>query len=358
MAIGERIKQARLIGRLSLRDLAERTDLSAQAISKYERGMDIPSSGSLLRLAKALHVNIEFFLRPQRVEKITPSYRTHGAMPRKEESALIAKIQSWLDKYLEVDGLRPSKHTGFAYPQGFPCKVRSWSEVERAAEALRKAWQLGLDPIENLTELLEDKGVKVGRMDTCDTFDACTFWASADGEVPVIITKSDLPGDRQRFSLAHELGHLMIKPTQGLDEEQVMHRFAAAFLVPEQAAKFELSLSRRFLDLYELHLLKHKYGISMRAWIYRAKDLEILSESKASILLKQFRNNGWNIKEPGDPYPAEYPQRFELLVMQSLAEDIISEKRAAELLGKPLKQFWSEVAKEHGGLSVDVRYGQ
>ncbi|HEY2738899.1 MAG TPA: XRE family transcriptional regulator [Thermoanaerobaculia bacterium] len=358
MSIGARIQQARKIRGFSLRDVGEQANLSAQAISKYERGLDIPGSASLLRLSRALDLPVEFFVRPQRVLAIEPDYRKRSTLPKKQEEALQARILGWLDRYLEIEEIRFRDSGEPAFPAGFPKSVETLEAVEQAALALRDAWQLGRDPIESLTELLEDKGIRVGLVEAEQRFDACTFRAEVDGRfLPVIVARQDLPGDRQRFSLAHELGHLMLEPSGKLGAEQAANRFAASFLVPASAARFELGDHRRSLDLYELHLLKHKYGLSMQGWLYRARDLGILDESRAASLFRWFRSEGWHRTEPGDPYPPEKPTRFEKLVMQALAEDLISETRAAEILGKPLRQFLSEVSKEHDGLPADLHHG-
>lgn len=358
MVIGSRIQQARKMRGMSLREAGERAGLSAQAISKYERGLDVPTSGSLLRLSRALELPVEFFVRPRRILEIRPDYRKRSTLPQKQQEILEACILDWLDRYLEIEEILAGESTEFAFPAGFPRLVSSPDDVEWAALDLRAAWRLGWAPIENLTELLEDRGVRVGLVDAEDRFDACTFSAEVDGRaIPVIVSRRDLPGDRQRFSLAHELGHLVLRPVDGLDPEAAANRFAGAFLIPEPAARFELGKRRSTLDLYELHLLKHKYGLSMQGWIYRARDLGILSDLRAASLFRHFRMNGWRRQEPGDPHSPEHPTRFERLIMQALAEDLVSEARAAELLGKPLRQFLSEVSREHDGLPVALRDG-
>ena len=343
---------------LSLRDLGERAELSAQAISKYERGLDIPGSGSLLRLSRALEVPVEFFVRPQRVVEIRPEYRKRSSLSQKDQEALKASILDWLDRYLEAEEIRGLPGLEFELPAGFPQDVAALPEIERATLDLPDAWKLGWDPIENLTELLEDREVRVGVFAAEPRFDACTFVAEVDGKaLPVIASRQGVPGDRQRFSLAHELGHLMIRASGDLDVEAAMNRFAGAFLVPESAARFELGGVRRSLDVHELHLLKHKYGLSMQGWIYRARDLGLLPETRAASLFRTFRIQGWHRREPGDALPAERPSRFERLVLQALAEDLLSETRAAELLGKPLRRFLSEISEEHDGLPVALRNG-
>jgi Zn-dependent peptidase ImmA (M78 family)/DNA-binding XRE family transcriptional regulator len=352
MMIGERIKIARRTAGLSQRALAEAVGVSAMAISKYERELDVPSSDVLLHLAQALNVKTEYFLRPVTVTVTAPSYRRRTSLPRKQEYAIMGQIQEWLERYLDVESFFNGP-PDFDLPADLGRRVASLDEVEHLALKLRQGWNLGLTSIESLVEVLEDRGIKVGLVGGHEDFDALTLWT--DDHIPVIVVKRDLPGDRQRFNLAHELGHLILEPVEDVNVEDAAYRFAGAFLVPEPVARFELGEHRQTLDLHELHLLKHKYGLSMPAWIYRAKDLGILSESAATRLFKQFRQQGWRRREPGDQIPPEEPGRLKRLVIRALAEDMISQSRAAELLRMPLAQFWREEAKQHDGFPATVR---
>jgi hypothetical protein len=97
----------------------------------------------------------------------------------------------------------------------------------------------------------------------------------------------------------------------------------------------------------ELYLLKQKYGLSMQAWIFRAKDLVIISPQATERLFQQFRANNWQRQEPGKPYPSENPLRMERLIYRALVEDLFSRSRAQELLGKPLQQRWVEEALQN-----------
>lgn len=342
MMLGERIKQARVASGMSTRTLAERVGISAQAISKYERNMDIPSSGVLIRLSKALGVRVEYFFRDRIINLSAVSYRKRASLPRKEEKAILGSMKEWLERYLDVEDLFPnSQGCSFQVPLGIDTHVKKLEDVETVAEELREAWDLGLDPVVNLMELFEDKGIKVYLVDASKDFDACTF--ATDNGALVMAIKNGLSGDRQRFNLAHELAHNILKTDDDIDVEKAAHRFAGAFLVPRAVAYRELGQKRSNLDEYELLLLKHKYGLSMQAWIYRAKDLGIISESVATRLFRYFRSRGWHIKEPGKQLPAETPERIERLVMRAVAEDMVSFSRAAELLGKPLLQFRQDV---------------
>lgn len=334
MSMGQRIKQARKASQLSQRGLANKVQISAMAISKYERDMDIPSSAVLLRLAQSLGISIDFFFRPTAPDVQLQAYRKHTSLRVKDQEAIQTRIQEWLERYLEVESFFVHEELRPNLPQ---IAVSSPEDLESAAEELRGTWDLGLDPIENLSQLLEDQGIKVGLIEGFDHFDACTFMTNG---IPIIVVKADLPGDRQRFNLGHELGHLVLDIDENLDVERSAHRFVGAFLAPAPAVRYELGAKRTTLDMNELYLLKHKYGLSMQAWIFRARDLGIISPSAAKNLFQQFRINGWHRIEPGAEYPPEVPVRMERLIYRSLVEDLVSRSKAQELLGRPLQNSW------------------
>ncbi len=349
MSIGERIKSARIMAQMSQRDLANAAEVSPMAISKYERGMDIPGSAVLIRLAKALGIKIEYFFRPTTVTLSPPPTRWRELLPYEQTTSILEQVQEWLERYLDVESLLGKESTPKLPSERH---VETWDDVEDAALDLRKQWHSGLDPIEGLVETCEDHGIKVGLIDGHISFDALTLWTN--NHIPVIVLRRDMPGDRQRFCLARELGHLILDTAVHIDPEKAAHRFAGALLAPQSTVEFELGSKRQAISLYELHLLKHKYGLSMQAWIERARDLRILSEKDATQLLKLFHQRNWHLEEPGDALPPEEPQRFTRLVMHAFCEGIISQARAAELLGVPLSQFIGGEVEQHGGLPIEM----
>lgn len=337
-----RIKQARKRRGWSMRELAEKAGLSATAISKFERGLTNPTSTTLIKLSDALDYSLDFFLRPIIVKEITPAFRKRSRLPKKAQEKVIEDIRDWLERYLIAEELAPSEGAlRFEFPRGFPRTASNFNEVEKAANDLRSVWDIGSDPLESVTHLLEDKGIKVGEIGADEGFDGCMFQATNDGTIPVIVTRKGIPGDRQRFNLAHELGHLVLNvkedPSIGFLEEKACHRFAAAFLAPADTLKADLGSHRNKLSVEELSLLKRKYGLSIAALLYRAKDLDIISEATAKSKWILFSRMGWNKKEPGSQLPPEKRMRFRLLVEQALAEEIITKKRAAELYRKKLR---------------------
>jgi len=339
MSLGERIKLARRRAGLSQRDLASRVSVTAAAISKYELGKDVPSSGVLLRLAKALGVRVAFFFQQPSVVLTPALYREHSRLRQKDRNAALASVQECVERYLAVEELLG----GIVHADLPEAKHRpsSLDDVERVAAELRERWALGEDPIENVTELFEEKGIKVVLLPAYRKFDALTVWAN--GATPVIAVNRNLPGDRQRFNLCHELGHLVLAPSKKVDEEHAAHRFAGAFLVPDVAARAALGAKRSTIAFQELQLLKQRFGLSMQAWVYRAKDLGIITDSLAARIFRTFSSRGWRNTEPGTPCPSERPQRMQRMVLHALAEDIIGDSRAAELLGESLAEFRQHV---------------
>lgn len=342
--LGDRIKQARIAAGLSLRGLAETSDnyISAQVIQKYEQGITNPGSDVLIKLAKALGVKVEYFFRPAAVQVSLscPIYRKRASVPKKYLESIHAKVKDKVEKYLEIEALFPEdRFNKISISKLRHRNIHKSSDIEKLADDLRKEWSLGNDPIENMTDIVEDRGAMVIPLEASKEFDGLSCWANDN--IPVIVVKKGLMGDRQRSDLAHELGHLIMK-VSSVNEEKAAKRFSGAFLAPADAVYRELGKKRNNLDLSELVLLKKKYGMSMQQWIYRAKNLDIISESRAIEWFKLFRIKKWYKDEPVN-VEVEEPQRFKLLVIQAVAEGIISPIRAAEFLDIPYDKFRKDV---------------
>lgn len=337
--IGERIKQARAAAGLSLRDLAEQAGISAMAISKYERDENTPSSDVLLALGKALGVRVEYFFRQAEVKLEQVDYRHLPDMPEKEKGKIEAFVRDQVERWVDLEVFVPTPWSApFQIPENLPRHIDHYDEIEEVAVSVRKAWNLGLNPVPDLTDTLESHGIIVFAA-TLDADQQCDGLAAKANDKPVIVVNKDRPGDRQRFTLAHELGHLVLKGrlANGLHVETACNRFAGAFLVPKEMVFKALGQRRTWLEPQELALLKAEYGLSMGGWTYRARDLGILPQIHMRSLWNLFREHGWEKKEPDPQYQPEETRLFKQLVYRALAEDLIGESKAAELLGLSLK---------------------
>ena len=107
--------------------------------------------------------------------------------------------------------------------------------------------------------------------------------------------------------------------------------------MPRAVLLREVGATRHAISPRELFQLKHVLGISAQAIAYRCKDLGIINQRTLSSIFKLFNAKGWRTSEPL-PLPGERPSRFERLCIRALAEDVISEAKASELLQKTARE--------------------
>lgn len=343
--LGNRIKRARKAIGLSLRDLASQVALSHAAIKKYEDNEVTPSSDILIKLSKALHVKVEYFFRPECFTLENLQYRKHADMPEKQLEILRAKMLNQIERRVELESLFPSPPI-----QKFSLgerKITTYECIEKVATEVRTQWNLGLEPLPNLIDIFEEHGIKVFEIDNrqYSGFDGLSANVK---DIPIIVIGTQWAGDRQRFTLAHELAHLVLNGfcLSSLDEEKCCNRFAGAFLLPKEALVTILGEHRNYIEPRELSLLKQEFGISMLGILHRAKDIRIISNSLFIELRKEFNERGWSKNEPGEQYPREVTHIFEQMVFHALAEEYIGESKAAELMNMQLELFRSLRAME------------
>jgi Zn-dependent peptidase ImmA (M78 family) len=338
--IGDRLKLARSAAGLSLRELEDRLGglVSAQAIGKYERNEMMPGSEVLIALARALSVSEDYLLRSDGVELVAVEFRKHKLDKAKDRARVESLVLGAVERYVEVEDLL-AVESDWGQPKGFPRTVAKPGAAEDAADLLRKAWDLGVDPIPRLSEFLEEKAIKIVSVPLPERVSGVNARVSrADGEhVQVIVINSDHDGERQRFTLSHELGHLVLR-AKGDDIETCCNRFAGAFLVPADALRRELGEHRKQISLAELFFLKAHFGVSLQALAYRAADLGIIGESLKRQLFIEFGRRGWRKAEP-NPLPKEQPGRFRRLCLRAYSEDVVSASKAAEWLGLNVREL-------------------
>lgn len=343
--LGERIHQARMAAGLTLEALGQSLGVTKAAVQKYEKGKTVPDSGKLLMIAKACGVRTEYFFRESKVALSNVEFRKHRAFGAKRTEAAKLRVAEQVEKRVALLSAFPqSPIPRFDVPEVVPERVSELDALEQVAEAVRDHWALGLNPIGDLTDALESLGLLVLTLDEAhEAFSGMTAWAEVGEGIryPVIVSSSRWPGDRQRFTLAHELGHILLEGRlgEGVDEEKACNRFAGAFLAPRSAVLKELGATRHRLEPQELKHLKLEYGLSMRGWVMRAEQCGVIDDSQFRSLMKLFSARGWNRAEPGSQLPAEAPQVFEQLIYRALAEGLLSEAKAAELMGMPRLLF-------------------
>lgn len=338
--IGKRLKQARDALGLSLRGLeaAIQNQVSAQAIGKYERDEMMPSSTVLLALAKALNVSPEYLLSSREIELAGVDFRKAPQVGAKEERAVQAIVLDKVERYLEVEELLPNVYQAWSAPIRSEFTVNSIDEAEKAAETLRLIWELGIDPIPLMAELLEEKGIKVIAIDLPEDVSGSKAFVRrvSQDDMPVMVVNVNHNGERQRFTLAHELAHLVLRcPSMNdMDQEKAADRFAGAFLMAKEMMYRLLGTNRTSISLGELAELKKIFKVSIAALAVRCGQLGVLTKAAYYRLWGEIKALGWNTSKSNEPnkFEPEKPQRMERLSLWAIAEGMISKSKAAELL--------------------------
>ena len=204
-----------------------------------------------------------------------------------------------------------------------------------------------------MTGLLETHGIKVIAADLPERFDglACGVEAhrGTESAMSTLSSSHATPRWNEGVSpLAHELAHRVVRDigNPNIKLEKAMQRFAGAFLVPAEHLREEAGSQRGGASrIVELMRLKRFYGISASAMLIRLRDVGILPASAVEYAFRTFARS-WRKSEPepiGDEQGWERPARFERLVWQALAEELIAPIRAAQLLGRAVADVEREI---------------
>ncbi|WP_298144067.1 XRE family transcriptional regulator [Flavobacterium sp.] len=333
--VSQKIKNARALKGLSQQELADMIGVSKQMISKYEKGESIPSSSNLLKLGKSLKVKIDYFFKPSKIELGVLNFRKKSSFSNKKQKSLEQLIKLNLENYLEIESLLQIDYSFKNFIKNE--KVTSIEDIEKIVLTLRNVWEIGLDPIHNIIQLLEDNEIKVIELfDVDDNFDGLATFVN--DKFPVIVVNGNFPVERKRFTLLHELGHLLLNiPECNLkDEENYCNKFASEFLFPKKLVIKEFGVKRDLISLNELIEVQRKYGMSIQAIIYRLVDAGIFTENRKIDFYKKINFNPSLKREvnlPRFPTP-EKSNRFEQLVYRALSQEIISISKASSLLNQ------------------------
>ncbi|MFC3859526.1 helix-turn-helix domain-containing protein [Deinococcus antarcticus] len=330
----QQLRTLRLSRGYSLDELAARMGgmVSKQMLSKYEKDLSRPSPPVEQMIAQVLGVKVRNLYESSPFDLEFIAYRKLSGLSKGKQEELQAQLSEELIKRLEVQR-RLGLHCEFKF---VPHSVKRQEDVERAAETLREEWQLGQEPIENLIDVLERKGVHVLALDAApEKFHGLSAVARSHGDFcgAMIAYRTLDAGERQRSTVAHELGHLKLSVPEHaeMDEEKAVQAFASAFLMPRQLMYEALGRKRSNIHLTELLQWKAFFGCSMQAIIYRARTLDIISDPYFRDWMIGISREGWRKKEPR-ALPAEQPTYWAQLVQRAVAERAITAETANQYL--------------------------
>lgn len=279
---------------LTQTELAQKLGISQSMLSKVEAGVKVPSDGLLQRLVSALEYPEGFFFQTDTVygpglnEFFHRRRQDVGVKALARIHAQINIIRMHISRLMKSVEI-PEQKIRLVDLEDFH------GRPQEVARAVRAAWQLPRGPIANVVKTIEDAGGIIVRCPFgTQRVDAITRWVP--GLPPLFFVNEGLPTDRERLTLCHELGHLILHDVPSGNMEAEANRFAAEFLMP--APDILPHLDRVTLD--RLAALKPHWRVSMAALLYRATELKKISTKAAQVVWAQMSLNGFKRREPAE----------------------------------------------------------
>lgn len=287
-------------------ELADKLKMSQGNLSRMEMG-ELPVSDNMLpQVSKLLSFPESFFYQQGEIYPSLLTYRKRDRVAQK----LLVPIEAKTNIYrLNIQSLlRAMKFSKADFPA---LDLKKYEEVEAVAKQLRKYWEIPKGPVENLSGVLENQKIILVSFDFgTERVDGRTLLT--EDRHPIIFTNTSMLGDRQRFTLAYEIGHLVMHlqnpPAFKRDISHEANMFAAAFLMPAKEIKDDFDDN---ITIPKLAELKKKWKVSMQALLYRASDLGLLTDNQKRYLLQQF--NVLNIRRR-EPVELDIPKESPVLL--------------------------------------------
>ena len=352
-----RLQNARKVSGMSQAELASKMSelqsvcpamykgVSSTAIEKYENGVMVPDNDIIMvTIAKALNTNVANLRRPFRVTIGEFDFRKKSKLGKKAVERIKIMARQRIEKYVEVERLLNEE---------IGCKVdfchlvvRNRNDARAIAYKLRQEWNMGIGPISNAINLLENHGVKVIEVEEDpELFDGTS--SMVDG-IPVVVLNANV-GDtsnpkhhntyeRRNLTLFHELGHQLMNIAEDIEDkekENICNAFASEFLIPSDMFIKIFGPKRTGISFFELKDVQREYGISARALMYKASELGVITPSRYKYFnISLNKNPQWRDAIDETAMLPQHSTRFKRLVYRALATDVISISKSAELLDK------------------------
>jgi Zn-dependent peptidase ImmA (M78 family) len=302
MIDGQRVRLARELHRMNQgRFVEEVPDLSQPQLSRIENGRSlIPPDGlTAAAIAAVTGVTVEWLARPASagLSGLSPHFRARSRVPEITKASGVA----WANVISEAHDCVADR------VRRIPIRLERYVHAEPAHTAHLIRRLLDFDPFEPLPYLIlavERLGVRVLGLPWREpTVDAFCAWG---GPIPVIAIAANVPGDRIRWTVAHELGHLVLhEPSdRGQPIEDQADAFASELLTPIDALRLSMPAHP---TLQTLTMLKSQWGVSIKSLVRRAREMGIIDNDRATSLYRQISSRGWNRAEPGY-VPREKPR--------------------------------------------------
>jgi len=330
----------------SVRELADKLGLNHSTLSRYEGGQISVPEALIAQLAGILNRPERYFYRPGKIYSASGLYhRKRSRIAARELSRIHAVVN---ELRLQAAALLEYAHVD-SDNEFFRLDYKG--DPEWAAKELRRVWQIPSGPIRNVVQAIESAGGVVFRCGFRSlSVDGISQWPLDDDDMPpVFFVNEAIPGDRERFTLCHELAHVVLHHVPALDPEPEADRFASEFLMPANEIKPELGR----LTIEKAADLKIRWKVSMQAIIRRARDLQVISQDRYTGLMKRMSALGYRKCEP-IPTVAEEPELFAAMVDLSRGHFGHTDEQLIDLLCIKAEDFFARHGRGRSALRLVV----
>ncbi|MEP1034401.1 XRE family transcriptional regulator [Ekhidna sp.] len=309
---------------ISQSELSKKIGVSQGKLSKAEKGEQGLPDDAFVKLSKVLEYPPKFFYQKSPSAPVSHYYyRKRITIPQKT----VMQVESVVKIFRQnIDSLTDAVELPEFRLPTFNPDIES---PEVIAEKVRYILNISRGPVPNLVNLLETNGVIVVKTDLLsEKIDGIS--SVSDKGNRIIFLNERMPADRQRFSLAHELGHMLMHfdiPTITEDVEDEANRFASEFLMPRN----EVINSLRALNFPKLGELKRYWKVSMKSLVYRAKMIKAIDDRQYRNLMINFSKKGMTKSEPIQ-LAEEKPFIIDRIIKMHLNDLAYSEKDLASII--------------------------
>jgi Zn-dependent peptidase ImmA (M78 family)/DNA-binding XRE family transcriptional regulator len=285
----------RQLRKISQADLAKSASITQGHLSKIENGLTEPSGAVLKQIADVLEFPQRFFYQPDRIYGLPISFHPMHRKKANVGQHVLEFIHAELNiRLIHLRRLLKSVtlKKQFTMPK---FEIDEYNgDTEKIAEFVRRTWLLPKGPLQNLTECLEQAGCLVVWCDfSAARIDGISY--PIPDLPPCIFLNRNQPADRVRFTLAHELGHLIMHHIPAPEMEDQADKFASALLMP--FADIRATLTGR-VTLPSLAALKPVWRVSIQSLIMRAFTIGAISANQNRYLWQQINSSKFRFHEP------------------------------------------------------------
>jgi Zn-dependent peptidase ImmA (M78 family)/transcriptional regulator with XRE-family HTH domain len=316
--MGDMLRLARQRLGVTQKAASGRLGIVQPLLSRLENGMAAADEPFLIRAAQVYDVPRSFFdiLDPVYGPPVSVHPMTRGAsdVTARDLDMITAELNirlMHLRRFLDGVDFEPTSKLPVL-------DIEQFGTPEKIAAIVRAHWGIPSGPIRNLMRWVERAGVVVGLSKFGGaSVSGVTF--RAPGSPPIVLLNVLHPADRMRFTLAHEIGHLVQHrfPTATMEEEA--NEFAAALLMPD--AEIRSAFQGRKITLELLAALKPEWEVAMQTLLMRASSLGFVTSNQARYLWQQISSRGWRSREPAElDFPKETPKVLPSIVGTYLSD--------------------------------------